>query len=106
MPYNHWENQDKHKSKQQKMDEVENEGACFGISAFFKQKTYTVIMAQGLTGAFPWSSIQWLIPWYEYIGFPPTLQVLLFFCARSADRKVFYTDARMVEEGGLETHSG
>ncbi|MFX1512796.1 MAG: MFS transporter [Promethearchaeota archaeon] len=43
-----------------------------------KNKTFLLITLQGVAGLIPWSSILWIIAWFEYIGYDPTMAGLLF----------------------------
>merc|ERR1711998_772830 len=71
--------EDKLKTKKTGMSSI-----CDDLKVFaevFKSKTFLILILQGVCGAYPWSGLQWLMSWYEYMGMTSILKVLLFFCA-------------------------
>jgi MFS family permease len=41
-------------------------------------KTFLVIILQGLIGSMPWNAILFMVTWFEYIGFGPLIAGLIF----------------------------
>jgi MFS family permease len=43
-----------------------------------KNKTFLLIMLQGISGSIPWNGILFMVIWFEYIGFDPLTAGLIF----------------------------
>jgi MFS family permease len=48
------------------------------IKKILKNKTYLLIMLQGIVGSIPWNGILFMIIWFQYIGFDPLTAGLIF----------------------------
>lgn len=48
------------------------------IKKILKNKTYLLIMLQGIVGSIPWTGILFMIIWFQYIGFDPLTAGLIF----------------------------
>ena len=48
------------------------------IKKIIKNKTFILIVLQGIVGSIPWSGILFMIIWFQYIGFDPLTSGLMF----------------------------
>lgn len=48
------------------------------IKKIFKNKTFLLIVLQGIVGSIPWNGILFMIIWFQYIGFDPLTAGLMF----------------------------
>lgn len=48
------------------------------IKKILSNKTFDLIVLQGVAGLLPWSSILFIIAWFEYIGFPGIIAAIAF----------------------------
>lgn len=48
------------------------------IKKIFSNKTFDLIVLQGMAGLLPWSSILFLLAWFEYIGFAGPIAAISF----------------------------